>query len=92
MSQDALKQRLKDAINNILTDSGINLSNLPPATQTQIQNGIEREAAKKSEQLFAYLTDYVYDRLDAIEGRVQNVEQRLTSIDNNDPRNTTQGS
>lgn len=92
MSQDALKQKLKDAINNILTDSGVNLSNFPPNTQTQIRNGIEREAGKKAEQLFAYLDEFVYNRLSAIEGRVQNLEQRTTAIDNDDPRNTTQGS
>jgi len=87
MTQEALQQKLTEAINDILSTS-LDINTLPPDTQSKIQEGITREAEKKSIRIYEYLDQYVFNKLSAIEGRVQNLEQRLTNIDENDPRNT----
>jgi hypothetical protein len=88
MSQEALKQKITQAINDIITDSGIDLNGLPAETQKQIQDGVAREADKKSIRIFEYLNEFVFNRVSAIEGRIENLEGRLETLDQNDPRNT----
>lgn len=87
MSKDILQAKLEQAINDIIIDSGMNISDLPPDTQTQIRNGIKREAEKKAQRLYEYLEEFIYNRFSAIEGRLENIENRVTTMDNDDPRN-----
>jgi hypothetical protein len=91
MTKDILQAKLEQAINDIIIDSGLDITNLPSETQIQIRNGIRREADKKAQKLYEYLEEFIYNRFSAIEGRLQNVENRMTSIDDDDPRssNTT---
>jgi hypothetical protein len=92
MSKDILQAKLEQAINDIIIDSGMNITDLPPDTQTQIRNGIKREAEKKALRLYEYLEEFIYNRFSAIEGRLENIENRVTTMDDDDPRNSVTSS
>lgn len=77
--QEALRKKLKKATDNIIKEAkksvGKNLS-----TEEAVSIGASLEAEKKSEQLSAFLEKEVFERIEALEGRIQELENGLAEV------------
>lgn len=88
MTQIALQQKLEQAINDII-DSAINRDTLPPEVRRQLQDGVRREAQEKSTRLYEYLQEFIFQKIVELEGKVQNLEERVRELGSASPTDTT---
>ena len=79
MTQQILKNKLKQAINDIIDETDIR-DTLTPETRRNLENGIDREADKKSQYLYEYINEYIYQRLSALENKVTILEQNMALL------------
>ena len=79
MTQQALKRKWEEALNAII-DESIDRDSLESPIRSQVADGVQKDAIHKSTKIHEYLVEFVFSRIDELEGRVAELEDRIKTL------------
>lgn len=83
--EDLLREKLEQAIGEIVTEAQAEAKRLQESggnvdVESALDRGIKREARFKAKRIHEFLKEAVFSRLEELEGKVSNLEDRIQGL------------